>query len=56
MITLTELFEKLKEVDEVTLIELLELNSASLVDKFQDEIEERFDKLTELFEDDDYAS
>ena len=48
-ITLVELFEKLKEIDEVTLMERLEITSEDLVDKFDDRIEEQFDSLSEEF-------
>ena len=40
-----ELLEKLKGVDEVTLLELLEINSSELVDMFLDRIEEKIDYL-----------
>ena len=40
-----ELLEKLKEVDEVTLLELLEINSTELVDAFLDKIEDKIDYL-----------
>jgi hypothetical protein len=40
-----ELIEKLKQVDEVTLLELLEINATELVDTFLDKIEDRLDYL-----------
>ncbi len=43
--TLTELNEKLIRLDEVTLMELLEVSSEDLVDRFEDRIEERYDLL-----------
>ena len=46
MITLTELREKIAEnCDEITILELLEINSYDLVEAFSDKIDERFDKL-----------
>lgn len=44
-----KLLEKLKKVDEVTLLELLEINSSMLVDAFLDIIEEKEDWLYEQF-------
>jgi len=43
-----ELAEKLKQLDEITLLELLEINSEDIVDRFMDYIEDR----RENFEDD----
>jgi len=43
--TLHDLMERLKQVEEVTLMELLEVSSADLVDRFIDKIEEKFDIL-----------
>jgi len=34
-------------IDEITLMELLEISSEDLVDRFEDRIEERADKLEE---------
>lgn len=50
MVTLTELFEKLKQLDEVTLLEVLEIDAEMLVDRFQDLIEDRYEELREDFE------
>jgi len=49
--TLTELQEKLKEVDEITLMELLNVSSEDLVERFVDVIEDKFDKLVEEYDD-----
>lgn len=40
--TLTELLDWLKTMDEVTLLELLELSSEDLVERFVDRVEERY--------------
>ncbi len=40
-----ELKEKLQRVDEVTLLELLEIRSDDIVERFEDYIEEQQDKL-----------
>lgn len=44
-ITFEELKEKLQRVDEVTLLELLEIRSEDIVERFEDYIEEQQDKL-----------
>lgn len=51
-LTLVELKEKLIKLDEVTLLEVLEISSEDLVERFIDVIEERFDELEPEFEDD----
>lgn len=51
--TLQELKEYLVTLDEVSLLEILEINSEELVDRFEDKIEERYDSLTKEFDDDE---
>ena len=49
--TLQELKERMsQECDEITILELLEINGDMLVNRFEDEIEERFERLVEEFE------
>jgi hypothetical protein len=48
--TLSELEEKLKGIDEVSLLELLEINSEMLIERFPDLIDENIDKLREVLE------
>ena len=43
--TFSELCEELKRIDETTLLELLEISSEEIVNKFEDKIEDRLDKL-----------
>ena len=43
--TFQELCEDLKKFDETTLLELLDISSEELIDKFQDKIEENLDRL-----------
>jgi len=45
MLTLSEIKEKLKQLDEVTLVETLQLTSDDLVDRFSDLIELQQDTL-----------
>lgn len=44
-LTFEELKEKLQSVDEVTLLELLEIRSDDIVERFEDFIEEQQEKL-----------
>lgn len=50
-ITLTELQEKLKRIDEISLMEVLEITSEDLVQRFVDKIEERMEDLVTEFDD-----
>lgn len=52
-LTIHDLFDRLKELDELSILEILNLTSEQLVDRFQDEIEDKFDTLIEKFEDED---
>lgn len=49
-LTLPELCEKLKEMDEISLLEKLEITSEDLIDRFIDEIEDRFDSLEQEYD------
>ena len=51
MLTLPDIYDKLKRLDEVTILELLEVNSEELVAKFQDKIEDMADYLEDLLDD-----
>tara|TARA_R110000868_G_scaffold385929_1_gene654024 strand:+ start:4453 stop:4614 length:162 start_codon:yes stop_codon:yes gene_type:complete len=50
-LTLPDLCDKLRRLDEITLLELLNLNSEDLVNSFQDIIEDKADFLEELLDD-----
>lgn len=50
-ITFPELKERLCEVEETMLIELLNIRSEDIVEKFSDEIEEQQDKLKDYLND-----
>lgn len=52
-ITLVELKEKLKRLDETILCEVLNISSEELVERFDDIVEEKFDDLAEEFEDEE---
>ena len=55
--TLEEMLEQLKQVEETTLVEILNINSGDLVDRFRDLVEANPSKyeyeLQQFFEDDD---
>jgi len=51
MLTHSELKEKVsQQIDEVTLLDILEITSDRLVEAFSDELEDKRDKLLELLE------
>jgi len=50
-LTLTEIQERLIKLDEILLMELLEINSEDLVERFIDRIEDRADELEEQVDD-----
>lgn len=51
MLTLLDICEKLKQLDEVTLLEVLGLRSDDIVNRFMDDIEDNADYLEELLDD-----
>ena len=40
-LTLNEIRDRLKQLDEITLMEILDISSEDLVERFQDKIEDR---------------
>jgi hypothetical protein len=48
--TFTELCERLKQVEETLLLELLDINSSQIVDRFEDVVEEKRDYIEEDLE------
>jgi len=51
MLTYSDILDRLKQVDEISLLEVLDISSEELVDRFEDRIRERIDYLTEDLED-----
>ena len=47
-LTLNDLFDRLKMLEETELLELLNLTSEEIVDRFEDIIEDRFEQLEQL--------
>lgn len=52
-LTLEELLEKLKDIDEITLLERLNIKSDDLIERFADLIEDRFDEFNIEFEEEE---
>ena len=48
-LTYYELLEKMSMLDELTIIEILDISSEELVNKFSDRINDRFEELSEDF-------
>ncbi len=44
-LTLTDVMSRLKQLDEVTLLEVLQINSEDLVQRFIDKIEDNYEAL-----------
>ena len=49
-LTFVDLCDELKKLDETTLLELLNISSEEIINKFQDKIEDNFDHLLLLIE------
>lgn len=47
--TLVDLFERLKQEDEISLLEILNISAEDIVDRFQDIIEAKADELEAEF-------
>jgi len=50
-LTILDLFDKLKRLDEISLMEILNITSEELVDRFEDRIEAMFDQLVDEIDD-----
>jgi len=44
-LTLREIMERMTKLDEITLLEVLDITSEEIVEKFSDKIEDKFDEL-----------
>lgn len=53
MLTLEEIKEELRKVNEVDLLEILNISSEELVDRFEDIIEDRIDLISPEFDEDE---
>ena len=50
-LTILDLFDKLKRLDEISLLEILHITAEELVDRFEDRIEAMFDDLVDELDD-----
>lgn len=55
-VTLNDIRDRLKKLDEVTLLEVLEITSEDIVERFDDKIEDKMDYLTEDLENEDESN
>jgi len=53
MKTLADIINHLRRIDEISLLEILEISSEDLIDRFTDKIEDKYDLLREDFEDEE---
>lgn len=53
-LTFEEVKEKLKDIDEVSLLEKLEIYSDDIVERFQDKIEDKYENLSGDLEEEEY--
>ncbi len=53
MKTLADIINHLRRIDEISLLEVLEISSEDIVDRFGDFIESKYDLLREDFEDEE---
>ena len=51
MLTFADVCDRLKQQDEISVLEVLEITSEELVDRFNDKIEEKLDYFVEDLED-----
>lgn len=51
MLTFIDVCDRLKQQDEISVLEVLEITSEELVDRFQDKIENKLDYFAEDLED-----
>jgi hypothetical protein len=49
-LTLPDIYERLKQIDEVSLLEILNISSEDIIERFQDLIDERADQLEKELE------
>lgn len=52
-LTFKEIKERLMQLDEVLLLEVLNINSEDIVERFEDKIEDDIDRLAEELEDEE---
>ena len=53
MKTLADIINHLRRIDEISLLEVLDISSEDIVDRFGDKIEDKYELLREDFEDEE---
>ena len=53
MLTLSDVKDRLSQYDEVTILEVLDISSEELVDRFEDLVEDSYERLAEELEADE---
>jgi hypothetical protein len=53
MLTLTDIYDKLLNIDEVTLLEILDISTEDIIERFKDKIEDNYDELRKDFEEEE---
>jgi len=56
MLTMNDVCDRLKHLDEITLLEVLDIASEDIVNRFEDKIEDHFEDLAEELADEDYEA
>jgi hypothetical protein len=51
MLTLADVCDRLKQQDEISILEVLEITAEELVDRFSDKVEDKYDYLASDLED-----
>jgi hypothetical protein len=54
MLTIEDVKDRLKHLDEVTLLEVLDISAADLVDRFPELVEDNYEHLADELADEDY--
>ena len=56
MLTFIDVCDRLKQQDEISILEVLEITAEELVDRFHDRIEDKFDYLADDLQDEEDES
>lgn len=54
MLTFLDVCDRLKQQDEISILEILEITAEELVDRFRDKVELKYDYLADDLGDEDY--
>lgn len=48
--TLNDLYEKLRYIDEISILEILDITTEEILNRFQDKVEEKYEELRTEFD------